>query len=157
MDDSGQANWAIARRWGVRAIIGGCASWLSWLVIVQSGKREAYGPEDAGLWLHFQYPTSSVVLTIVLIAGEALLVDRFLHRRASRYLWPRALVGGLALVPFSTVAIINLMDLPPYHAIHLFWIAVLNALLGGIAVASGVVHLAEASYGAWKAAASRST
>src|SRR6478736_5659059 len=67
--ESGRGKWAIAGRWGVRAIIGGCASWLSWLVIIQSGKREAYAPEDAHLWLNFQYPTNSVILTIAFIVG----------------------------------------------------------------------------------------
>lgn len=157
MAESGRGKWAIAGTWGVRAIIGGCASWLSWLVIIQSGKREAYAPEDAHLWLNFQYPTNSVILTIAFIIGEALLVERFLHRRASERLWPRALVGGVALAPLSAVAIGTLMELPPYHAIHSLWIAVVNALLVGIAVASGVAHLVKASYGAWKSAPSKPT
>jgi hypothetical protein len=143
-EDNFRGNWGVARRWGVRALVAGCASWFAWLVISQSGRRSAYSP-DASVWSDFQYPTLAVVFTVALIAAEAFLVELLLHYRASRYLWRRALLGGVALVPLSAIAINLVMDLPPYHAIHLLWIVVVNVILAVIAVASGVLQLMQAT------------
>lgn len=136
-EDNVRGTWAIA---GVRALVGACAAWFAWLVIIQSGRRSAYSP-DASVWSDFQYPTITVVFTVALIATEAFLVERLLHHRAPRYLWRRALLVGVAMVPLSVVAIDIVMDLPPYHAIHLLWLVVVNIILAVIAAASGVLRL----------------
>ena len=47
------------------------------------------------------------------------------------------------MVPLSLIAINIVMDLPPYHAIHLLWIAVVNVILAVIAVASGILHVIQ--------------
>lgn len=135
-------DWRATRRWGVRALVGSCASWFAWLVISQSAWRPAYSP-DASVWSDFEYPTISVIFTVILIAAEAFLVDVLLHYRASRRLWRRALLGAVAMLPLSVVAINFVMDLPPYHAIHLLWMVVLNAMLAVIALVSGVLHLLQ--------------
>lgn len=134
------STWAVA---GVRALLGGCAAWFAWLVIVQSGQKSAYSP-DASVWSDFQYPTIAVVFTVAFIAVEAFMVERLLHHRAPRYLWRRALVAGGAMVPLSVVALNLLMDLPPYHAVHLLWFVVLNVILAALALASGGMHLMRA-------------
>ncbi len=46
-------DWGATRRWGVRALVGGCASWFAWLVISQSAWRPAYSP-DASVWSDFR-------------------------------------------------------------------------------------------------------
>jgi hypothetical protein len=48
------------------------------------------------------------------------------------------------MVPLSVLALNIVMDLPPYHAIHLLRIVVLNAMIPVFAVASGVLHLLQA-------------
>jgi hypothetical protein len=139
-EDSRRCSGEIVRRWAVRALIAGFASWFSWAVVIQSGDTQAY---DAGDWYEFQYPTVQVILTVVSIAVEAFLVALLLQHGAPRYLWRRALPGGVAMVPLSVIAFNTLMSLPPFHAIHLLWLAVVNAMLAGLAAVSGVVHLVQ--------------
>lgn len=142
IEDSVQGNWVVAGRWVVRVLVAGLATWFASIVVFQSGDRHAYSP-DASVWSGFEYPTASVILTVFVIAVEAFLVELFLHGRGRRHLWRRALLGGVAMAPFSVIALNTLMDMPPYHAIHLLWIAVVNAVLVGVAIISGVAHLVQ--------------
>jgi hypothetical protein len=142
IEENVQGSWGVARRWVIRVLVAGLASWFASLVVFQSGDRYAYSP-DASVWSGFEYPTSSVILTVIMIAVEAFLVERLLHHRATKHLWRRALLGGVAMAPLSVIALNTLMDMPPYHAIHLLWIAVMNSVLVGIAIISGVAHFAR--------------
>lgn len=129
-------------RWTIRALLVGLASWFAWLVLVQSGDKRAYSP-DGYLWPDLQYPVVSVIFTVSMIATEAFLVELLLHRGTQRDLWRRALPCGVAMVPLSVLAFSIVMDMPPYHAIHLVWIAVVNVMLLGLGTVSGAVRLVQ--------------
>lgn len=135
-------SWAVAERWAIRVIIVGVASWYAWQVLVHSGDRQMYDPYLPPV-PDFQYPTASVVFTVGSMLLEVLLVDLLFNYRAPSELWRRAILGGVAMVPVSVFALDTLMDMPPYHGIHLLWLVSLNVILVALAVVSGVVHLAR--------------
>ena len=73
-----------------------------------------------------------------LIAVEALVVELLHHYGAACTLWCRALLGAVVMQPVAVLSLDALMDLPPYHAVHLLWPLALNGLLVGVTVVSAV-------------------
>jgi hypothetical protein len=128
------------RRWVIRLVPVPVLAWCSWCIVVASGDRGAYYPHSLIL-ADFHYPVGSVIVSLGLIAAEAFLVDRLLHRRGPPRLWPRTLILAICMLPISWCALLGSMHAPPYLSYHEAWLVFLNAFLLFVASLSVASHL----------------